>query len=307
MNTEAILVGVLLGTGLSFVVAWWRSRRLTLARRIAPYLREAQVATWDLPDAPSTPFGALEKLLAPVLRDGMSVFERWGSPRTELAGRLRRAGSPLTVDAYRAEQLLWGLGGLAAGLALAGLLVTTRDSSWLPLVAVVVAAALGGSAARDLLLSRAIVKRERRVVAELPTISELLALSVGAGEGVLGALERVSRTASGVVAQLLGEVLASARAGTSLPEALRVLGRETSVPALGRFTDSVATAIERGTPLADVLRAQAQDVRGQARDALVEEGGRREIAMMVPVVFLILPITVIFAVFPGAIALRFGA
>ncbi len=31
----------------------------------------------------------------------------------------------------------------------------------------------------------------------------------------------------------------------------------------------------------------------------MEEGGRREIAMMTPVVFLILPVTVLFAVFPG--------
>jgi tight adherence protein C len=44
----------------------------------------------------------------------------------------------------------------------------------------------------------------------------------------------------------------------------------------------VATAVERGTPLADVLRAQAQDVREAGRRALMEEGGKKEIAMMIP-------------------------
>lgn len=65
--------------------------------------------------------------------------------------------------------------------------------------------------------------------------------------------------------------------------------------------------VERGTPLADVLRAQAQDVREAARRALMEAGGRKEVAMMVPVVFLILPVTVVFAVFPSIAVLSLRA
>ena len=63
-------------------------------------------------------------------------------------------------------------------------------------------------------------------------------------------------------------------------------------------------AIQRGTPLGEVLRAQAADARESARQSLIEEGGRREITMMVPVVFLVLPVTVLFAVFPGASMLQ---
>ena len=33
--------------------------------------------------------------------------------------------------------------------------------------------------------------------------------------------------------------------------------------------------------------------------ALMEAGGRKEIAMMIPVVFLVLPVTIVFALFPG--------
>ncbi len=65
-------------------------------------------------------------------------------------------------------------------------------------------------------------------------------------------------------------------------------------------------AVERGTPLAEVLRAQAQDVRETGRRALMESGGRKEVLMMVPVVFLILPVTVVFAVFPSIATLRIG-
>jgi tight adherence protein C len=58
--------------------------------------------------------------------------------------------------------------------------------------------------------------------------------------------------------------------------------------------------------LADVLRAQAQDVREVGRRELMESGGRKEVAMMVPVVFFILPVTVVFAVFPSMVVLRVG-
>ena len=75
---------------------------------------------------------------------------------------------------------------------------------------------------------------------------------------------------------------------------------------LVRFTDGLAVAIQRGTPLADVRRAQAQDVRDLAKRELMESAGKKEIAMMIPVVFGILPLTVLFAAFPGFHLLSFG-
>ena len=52
-----------------------------------------------------------------------------------------------------------------------------------------------------------------------------------------------------------------------------------------------------------MLRAQAVDVREVGKRALLEAGGRKEISMMVPVVFLILPVTVMFALYPGLVTL----
>ena len=53
----------------------------------------------------------------------------------------------------------------------------------------------------------------------------------------------------------------------------------------------------------DVLRAQAVDVREAGKRALLEAGGRKEVSMMLPVVFLILPVTVLFALYPGLLTL----
>ena len=81
----------------------------------------------------------------------------------------------------------------------------------------------------------------------------------------------------------------------------------TGLPVVSRFASGLAVAVERGTPLADVLHAQAADVREAQRRSLIESGARREVAMMVPVVFLVLPTTVLFAFWPGVVGLRMVA
>ncbi len=120
----------------------------------------------------------------------------------------------------------------------------------------------------------------------------------------VSALERVTRTSKGELSKELGVALAQARAGATLVSALEDLAARTSLPTLARFVDGVAVAVERGTPLADVLRAQAVDVREASKRALLESGGKKEVAMMVPVVFFILPVTMLFALFPGFVSLR---
>ncbi len=55
----------------------------------------------------------------------------------------------------------------------------------------------------------------------------------------------------------------------------------TSLEPLARFVDGLLVAIERGTPLAQVLRAQAADVREAGKRPLLDAGGRKEIQLMV--------------------------
>ena len=112
---------------------------------------------------------------------------------------------------------------------------------------------------------------------------------------------------TGALSDELGRALADARAGAPLLVALERLAERTSLVDLRRFVDGIVIAVERGTPLADVLRAQAVDVREAGRRRLIESGGRREIAMMFPVVFLLLPLTVVFALFPGFYGLSLGS
>lgn len=294
-------LGLVLGLGAWLVLVRLPvMRRPTLDQRLAPYVRDAVRPSTLLRGAAATsPFAVLERLLAPVMADGARWVERISGGPGTVRRRLDQLGGHESVEQFRAEQVVWGVLGLGAGLVAALAVVAGRGLSLVPLVGLVLVGGLSGVLGRDQVLSRAVRRREERMLAEFPTVAELLALSVGAGEGAVGALERVARTCQGELSVELRRTLADARAGASLVQALEGLAARTSLASLARFVDGVAVAVQRGTPLADVLRAQAQDVRDLGRRQLMETGGKKEIAMMIPVVFLVLPITVVFAVYPG--------
>ena len=297
------------GVGLGLVLVWAgvpRNRRATLDQRVLPYLRDAPRPSRLLTTRPVGGTSALGVLARPVVADLGRRVERVLGGSASVRRRLQRAGHAPDVERFRAEQVLWGAVGLVAGLVGGGLLWLGDHSSVVPAAVVTFVAAGIGVVARDQWLSREANRREERMLVEFPTVAELLALAVGAGEGAVGALERVCRLSHGELSAELGRCLADARAGANLPTALQGLADRTGLVSLARFVDGMVIAVERGTPLADVLRAQAQDVRETGRRAVMEAGGKKEIAMMVPVVFLVLPVTVLFAVYPGFSFLRFS-
>ena len=200
--------------------------------------------------------------------------------------------------------LVWAGVGLVAGVGSAALVAVTAGQ-FDPLSTLLMAGAGGvcGVLGRDWWLTHQVRRRRAAMLAEMPVVAELLALAVTAGEGASGAIERVCRLTRGELASDLSDALARARAGTPLVDSLERLRNSTGLDPLARFIDGMIVAIERGTPLAEVLRAQAADVREAGKRALLEAGGRREIAMMLPVVFLILPVTVLFALFPGLVSI----
>ena len=306
MTTPALWGGVLGGlaaTGLVTAAARLASlRRTPLTARVLPYVR-------DLPQAssPRTTTGqrtAFAAVFGIPLRSAADRLERVVGGAGSVRRRLDRANLPLSVQEFRVQQVTWGLLAFGACGTLSLLLAVRAPARALPMLVLCAAAFALGVLARDNRLSAQVAHRERQVLAEFPSVAELLALSVAAGEGPTAALDRVVARAHGALADDLGRVLAEVRTGAPLTGALDGLASRSGLPVVSRFAEGMAVAVERGTPLADVLHAQAADVREAGRRRLIESGARKEIAMMVPVVFLILPVTVLFAFWPGLVGLR---
>ncbi|WP_394253297.1 type II secretion system F family protein [Arthrobacter pityocampae] len=281
----ATLCGLMLGAGLWLVVVRIPAMRaITLTQRIAPQLRAVDLRSRLLADAPGnvTPFGPLERILRPLLADAVAWSHRFNPAAATLARRLAQAGRAQTAADFRAQQLLWAAGGLAASTLVMVFLAASGSVDVPFAVVIVLGCAVLGFVGRDYVLSADIRRREARMLAEFPSLAELMALAVSAGESTTGALERICRTATGELAGEFALVLAATRAGKPLVEALQEFSHRTRLAPLARFVDGITVAVQRGTPLADVLRAQAQDVRDLAKRELMESAGKKEIAMMVP-------------------------
>jgi tight adherence protein C len=288
-SVPGALIGAAVATGVVLTVLGLPAfRRPGLTERLEPYLRDTPRPSRLLARVDPVSVAGVSRIFRPVLVDLARAVERLLGGAASVRRRLQRSGQPPDVERFRAEQVVWGaVGGLAA-VVLGALAVVGRGAGALPVALMVVSCTGAGLVARDMWLTRSANQRERRMLAEFPTIAELLALAVSAGEGATGALDRVCRLSHGELSTELGACLAEARAGANLPTALQGLADRTGLQSLARFVDGIVVAVERGTPLADVLRAQAQDVRETGRRAVMEEGGRKEIAMMVPSVSLTL-------------------
>lgn len=306
-----LLLGLTGGLGLVLVLARVSViRRPQLAVRVLPYVRDLPRvgdATGVRRPASAAPTTAAVGVFGPVLRAAADGVEQVLGGAGSVRRRLERAGLSTTVHEFRVEQVVWGLIAFAVAAAFGVLRALSGPANPATLLVLCLAAFAGGVVARDNRLSSQVRTRERRILEEFPTIAELLALAVAAGESPVGALDRVVRRSGGELSADLARVLAAVRTGEPVAAAFDRLAATTGLPLVSRFAQGIAIAMERGTPLADVLHAQAADVREAGRRNLIELAARREVAMMVPVVFLILPVTVLFAFYPGLIGLSLTA
>ncbi|PYI39786.1 type II secretion system protein F [Arthrobacter psychrolactophilus] len=311
MNMYAALVlglGLLMGSGLwlSFV-RLPALRKTSFTQRIEPQLRSTVRRSKLLEAEDSgTLFGPLEKIFRLVLSDAVHRLGRFNVSVHGLSGRLEQAGKSATALEFRATQFLCAGFGLMIG-ALGSLFLLWRGNiNIMGAVPLTLGPMVLGYIVCDYQLGVRIKKRQAQMLSEFPALAELMALAVGAGESAASALDRVARSSNGVLSAEFGKVLAQTRTGMPLVEALNEFSLRVNVAALSRFVDGISVAVNRGTPLAEVLRAQAQDVRDVAKRELMESAGRKEIAMMIPLIFGVLPLTVVFAVFPGLAMLQMG-
>ncbi|MEN2742452.1 type II secretion system F family protein [Microbacterium sp. X-17] len=304
MTALAPAFAVLLGCGFAagvilIAAALPRWGAPSLVRRIGPYVRD--VAD-PLGITPLTHVAERDiRRLAGALQ--VRLARRMGGSAS-IARRLRRADGPLDVVGFRARQLAWAAAGALAGALVAVALAVAGGAG----VASILLPVVGGAAGAllpDVLLTRAANARVGRIAEELPNALEFLALCLAAGEGLREAVARVAET-GGVFADELGRVTLAAQTGTPFADALAASSARLELPVWTRAVEHLVAALERGAPLAAVLERQAEDARDGARRALLEKAGRKEILMLLPLVFLILPLSVLFAIFPGVVMLRLG-
>ena len=148
-------------------------------------------------------------------------------------------------------------------------------------------------------------RRRRRgsVSSELPGVLDLVGLCVSTGMSVPAALERIASSGVGELAEECRVIVAEIALGVSVADALHASDSRVSHDGWSRLIEHLVTARQHGTPLTEIIRSLADDEQHAAGRRLLESASAKETLMMFPLVFAILPVTVVMAVFPGLTAL----
>jgi tight adherence protein C len=215
--------------------------------------------------------------------------------RTKLvAAGLGRRVSPTTFLACKAGFALgFGFLGLVVGGALAG-----------P-AAVFFAAAFGalGFALPGLIVSRKARGRREEVRAQLPDALDLLAVSVEAGLGFDGAVDKLTDYMEGAIAEEFSLTLGEMRIGESRHEALKKLAQRVDTPEVAAFARAIIQADQLGISLGRILKVQAADSRNRRQMAAEEKAMKAPIKMLFPTVLFIFPAMFIVVLGPAFLAI----
>jgi len=217
--------------------------------------------------------------------------------RTGIHARLEEIGKRSEIDYqnFRIRQF----GFCTSGSALIMVLLLVAGKSFL---STLIFTAIAGAlifVIIDRELSSQIKKHREAIESEFPAIIEMMTLAIAAGETPMQSMLRIAESAEGELSREFAVVIAQIRAGQPLHVTLDAMGRRVKSVMIRRFVDAVITATLRGAPLIEVLTRHAVEARGNQRNRVLNAAGKAEISMMIPVVFLILPISILFALWPS--------
>ena len=164
--------------------------------------------------------------------------------------------------------------------------------------------AMAGFFLPDAVLKVHINKRKKELARDLPNVIDLLKLCVEAGMDFMLALKRVVRDYKlCAVTEELTNVWRQIQMGRSRAEALKHFAWRVDMPEVSSFVRALIQGDKMGTPIGDILKNQAEEMRTYRILKAEEEAMKAPVKMLLPLLFFIMPVILI--VVAGPILLEF--
>jgi tight adherence protein C len=246
----------------------------------------------------SQPFS--QRIVRPILLRLAQVFSRLSPSKTkaevelklEMAGRPNNWGptefSGIRIFAALALGVLvflvaWVAKGFAIGLPAGG--VGAAIGFFLPI----------------LWLRSKTQKRQTEIIKSLPDALDLLTITVEAGMGFDGAIQKVAEKWNNELSKGFSKVVQEMRLGIPRREALRNMDRTMGVPDVTTFVAAIIQAETLGVSIAKILRIQSEQMRIKRRQRAEAKANQAPIKMIFPMVFLIFPALFIILLGPAGL------
>jgi tight adherence protein C len=153
-------------------------------------------------------------------------------------------------------------------------------------------------------ISTAQQRRARRLRFELPVVADAIALHVVAGESVASAIDQFVGSSGGVASEELERAMDLHRRGSDLTSTLTEISKTTADSEATRLYALLGQAHTTGGRLSSSLTELAADYRAALARDLTAEGGKRAIAGYGPVLVLMVPVALLFLLYPTLVGLR---
>jgi tight adherence protein C len=154
----------------------------------------------------------------------------------------------------------------------------------------------------DMMLLRIHAQRRRAILRDLPTIMDLLVLSLEAGMGLDRALRTVTHEYRSALSDEIRRVLHDVDLGISRGAAFERMALRVGLEDLRSLSRAIVQSEELGVSLVSVMHTQSREVRISRRRAAEAEALRAPVKMLIPLVVFILP--TLFMLLLGPVGLR---
>jgi tight adherence protein C len=229
----------------------------------------------------------IQRTLGSWLRVMINFFSRLTPPQTmrEVNRRLVIAGNPYNLRAgtfYGARVLL-----LIIGIAMALVIYRLKPSPLYVLLALLIL--LLFLAGPGVWLGAMMRKRQNEIRRGLPDALDMLSVITAAGLGFDQAMLRLGQTFRTPVGQEFARVVSEIEVGVSRKQALRDMQARVDIPELSSFVAVIIQSEQVGMSIADVLHAQADQMRIYRKFRAKEIAQQLPARMMIPLALFIFP------------------
>lgn len=279
-------------------VALREPEKVSVRERLQKIAGQSQSEVVDIRDA-ELQQPLMDRMLRPVLTKITGLLGRMmpAAILENLQPKLNRAGNP------------WGL---SAGefLTIKMLVLVLLVLFSIPLlvggeidqfILIVAAGALAIWALPDYYLKTLAQKRRDDIEKSMPDILDLLTVSVEAGYGWDGALQKVTEKREGPLAQEFQRVTQETKMGKPRKDAMRDMSRRVDIDCVTTFVMAIIQADQLGLSLSYVLRTQSEQIRQKRRQEVEEEAMKAPIKMLLPLVLFIFPVIFIILLGPALV------
>ena len=210
---------------------------------------------------------------------------------------LQLAGIGMVAGVFITARLAFSLGFLAVGLIVA---LLTKATGFLFLLILLFLAILSILIPRMYINSR-IKSRRQSISNQMPNVMDMMSVNIEAGLGFDAAMLSVTEHFKGPLPNELLRVHREIQMGIPRREALASLSARSDVDELKTFATAVIQSERYGTPVINVLRAQAQELRVLRRQKAEETAHKAPVKMLLPMVVFIFPVMFIILLGPAVL------